>query len=73
MLNLTTLNRYDVSGMYKIYDRWPELAQESYESKIDAADFHDIDHMVFAGMGGSGAIGDIFSSILSNTDVRVSV
>src|SRR5256885_3080360 len=72
-MDLATLNKYDPSGMYKIYDRWPELAQESYESKIDTVDFHDIDHMVFAGMGGSGAIGDIFSSILSKTNVHVSV
>ncbi|HET6457317.1 MAG TPA: SIS domain-containing protein [Nitrosopumilaceae archaeon] len=49
------------------------MARESYESKIDAVDFHDIDHIVFAGMGGSGAIGDIFSSILSKTSVHVSV
>src|SRR5439155_11362853 len=59
--------------MHEIYDKWAELARESYESKIDSVDFPNIDHMVFAGMGGSGAIGDIFSSILSNTSVHVSV
>lgn len=73
LLDLATLNRYDTSGMHKIYDRWNELARESYESEIDTVDFHDIDHIVFAGMGGSGAIGDIFSSILSKTDIHVSV
>jgi glucose/mannose-6-phosphate isomerase len=72
-MDLATLNKYDPSGMYKIYDRWAELARDSYESKIDVVDFHDIDHIVFAGMGGSGAIGDIFSSILSKTNVHVSV
>ena len=30
----------------------------------------DIDHIVFAGMGGSGAIGDIFSAILSKTKIK---
>jgi len=59
--------------MYKIYDRWAELARESYESKIDTVDFHYIDHIVFSGMGGSGAIGDILSSILSKTNVHVSI
>jgi len=73
LLDLPTLNKYDLSGMHKIYDRWPQLARESYESKIDAVDFQGIDHIVFAGMGGSGAIGDIFSSILSKTNIHVSV
>src|SRR5438094_9166578 len=73
VLNPSFLNKYDPSGMYKIYDIWPEMAQESYDSKIDVVDFQDIDHIVFAGMGGSGSIGDIFSSILSNTNVHVSV
>src|SRR6267143_1031161 len=73
LLDLPTLNKYDLSGMHKIYDRWPQLARESYESKIDAVDFQCIDHIVFAGMGGSGAIGDIFSSILSKTNIHVSV
>jgi len=73
LLNLSILNKYDLSGMHEIYDRWAELARESYESKIDAVDYRFIDHIVFAGMGGSGSIGDIFSSILSNTNVHVSV
>src|SRR5229473_1293935 len=62
LLDLPTLNKYDHSGMHKIYDRWPELARESYELKTDAVDFQGIDHIVFAGMGGSGTVGDIFSS-----------
>lgn len=73
LLNLDTLNKYDISGMYKIYDKWPEIARESYESDLDIVDFRDIDHIVFAGMGGSGALGDIFSAILSKTDIHVAV
>ena len=73
MLNLSALNKYDPNGMYKIYDKWAELAQSSYESTIAPVDFHGIDHIVFAGMGGSGAIGDIFSSILSKTNFHVNV
>ena len=73
MLDSSTLNKYDISGMHKIYDRWAELANESYESKIDSVGFEGIDHVVFAGMGGSGAIADIFSSILSSTNVHVNV
>ena len=59
--------------MYKIYDNWPKIAEESFESKLDIVDFKDIDHIVFAGMGGSGTLGDIFSSILSKTNIHVSI
>jgi len=33
----------------------------------------DIDHVVFCGMGGSGTIGDLFSSILSKTNLHTTV
>ena len=33
----------------------------------------EIDHIVFAGMGGSGSLGDVMSSILSKEDMHVSV
>ena len=59
--------------MYKIYNKWPEIAQESYDASLESVKFHDIDHIVFAGMGGSGAVGSIFSSILSKTNVHVSI
>ena len=59
--------------MYKVYDNWPEIARESFESKQEAIDFQDIDHIVFAGMGGSGSIGDLFSSILSKSDIHISL
>jgi len=59
--------------MYKIYDRWAEIAQESFGSDLDTVDFKSIDHIVFAGMGGSGALGDIFSAILSKSKLHVAV
>jgi len=59
--------------MYKVYDRWPQIARESYESNLEPVDFADIDHIVFSGMGGSGALGDIFSAILSKTGIHVNV
>ncbi len=59
--------------MYKVYDQWPSIARESYSSSQDVAYFDKIDHIVFAGMGGSGTIGDIISSILSKTDIHVVV
>ena len=59
--------------MYKIYDDWPNLAKEAYASDLEPANFENIDHIVFAGMGGSGAIGDLFASILSKTNIHVTL
>ena len=73
MLDVSTLDKYDSQGMYKIYDKWPQIAKEAYETDLTPVDFKNIDHIVFAGMGGSGAIGDLFSTILSKTDIHVNV
>jgi glucose/mannose-6-phosphate isomerase len=72
-LDLSTLEKYDLQKMYKIYDNWPEIAQESFKSNQELVDFENVNHIVFAGMGGSGAIGDIFSSILSKSKIHVNV
>ena len=65
--------KYDSSGMYNVYDKWPELAQSAYESNLEPVDFTDIDHVVFSGMGGSGTIGDLFQSVLSKKNIHVTV
>jgi len=70
---LQTLQKFDSQRMYAVYDRWPEIAQKSYDASLESVKFQDIDHIVFAGMGGSGAIGSIFSSILSKTNIHVSI
>ena len=36
--------------MYKIYDEWPNIARESFESNQKSINFDNIDHIVFAGM-----------------------
>lgn len=59
--------------MCKIYDMWPEIAREYYEKKHPKIDIKNVEHIVFAGMGGFGAIGDIFAAILSKTKIHVSV
>jgi glucose/mannose-6-phosphate isomerase len=59
--------------MYKVYDKWPEIAKNSFESQKDTVNFENIEHIVFGGMGGSGAIGDMFASILSKTKIHVNV
>jgi len=37
------------------------------------SNFTNVDNIVFSGMGGSGAIGDIFAAILSKSNIHVSV
>ena len=73
MISKKNMDNIDNLGMYKIYDKWPEIAKEAYEIDESSIELENIDNIVFAGMGGSGAIGDIFSSILSKTDKHVSI
>jgi glucose/mannose-6-phosphate isomerase len=72
-LDIATLEKYDSQKMYKIYDKWPNIARESFELDQESINFQNIDHIVFVGMGGSGAIGDLFSSILSKSDIHISL
>jgi glucose/mannose-6-phosphate isomerase len=72
-MDIATLEKYDTQKMHKIYDKWPEIARQSFESEQKSIDFKNIDHIVFAGMGGSGGIGDLFSSILSKTNIHVTI
>ena len=74
MLDISTLEKFDSQGMFKVYDKWPDIAKKSYESEEIQIDLTDsTDHVIFSGMGGSGALGDIFSAILSKTKVHVCV
>jgi glucose/mannose-6-phosphate isomerase len=59
--------------MYKIYDKWPQIARESYAANLEQIEFKNIDNIVFSGMGGSGTIGDLFLSVLSKTPIHVNV
>ena len=72
-MNLEDLERIDSRNMFRVYDIWPEIAKKSYEQEFSKPEFKDIDHVVFSGMGGSGTIGDVFSSILSKNDIHTSV
>ena len=72
-MDISLLEKYDSQKMYKIYDDWPNLAKKAYDSDLESGNFKNIDHIVFAGMGGSGAIGDLFESILSKTNIHVTL
>ena len=72
-MDISLLEKYDSRKMYKIYDDWPNLAKKAYDSDLESVNFKNIDHIVFAGMGGSGTIGDLFESILSKTNIHVTL
>ena len=67
------IEKIDTHKMVEVYDRWSEIAKESFESDQISIDFDDVNQIVFAGMGGSGAIGDIFAAILSKTNIHINV
>ena len=72
-MDFSDLEKYYRQKMYKSYDNWPNIAKSYYKKKFEKVNFTDIDHIIFAGMGGSGALGDIFSAILSKTNIHVCV
>ena len=73
MLDYSQIEKYDPSGMHKIYDQWPQIAKDAYNSDLESVDFKNILVVTTRGMGGSGTIGDLFASILSKTNIHVSL
>ena len=72
-MKISDIRRYDSEKMYESYEKWPEIAQENYKKDLSKLQFRNIEHIVFAGVGGSGTIGDVMSSILSKTNIHVNV
>ena len=58
------IEKFDKTKICEIYNSWSEIAQNTFESDLKPIKIDKIDHIVFCGMGGSGALGDIFSAIL---------
>ncbi len=73
MFTKDSLEKNDPNGMHNIYDKWARIAKDAYDSDLESVDFKEIDHVVFSGMGGSGTIGDLFSSVLSKTNIYSTV
>ena len=72
-MDIYALEEYDSQKMYQVYDKWPQIARESFTSEHKSKSYENINHIIFAGMGGSGAIGDMFAAILSKTKIHVNV
>jgi len=73
LLTKEILEKFDPDCMHNVYDKWPQIAKDAYNSELEVIDFKDINHVVFSGMGGSGTIGDLFSSILSKSNIHTTV
>ena len=73
MKDVELVKKYDKTKMCEIYDIWPDIAKKTFESKLEPIKIDVVDHIIFSGMGGSGALGDIFAAILSKTTIHVSV
>jgi glucose/mannose-6-phosphate isomerase len=72
MINKFDLEKIDSGKMFKVYDDWPEIAKNAY-LKAKSNSREPVKHIVFAGMGGSGTMGDFFAAILSKTNLHVNV
>ena len=73
MITKNNLKKIDAQEMYKIYDEWPKISEDSYFSNMPEINLKKCSNIIFGGMGGSGTIGDIFFSILSKTNMHVTV
>ncbi len=72
-MELNDLIKIDKKQMFKAYNDWPDIARSSFEENFDKFDVKDIDNIIFAGMGGSGTIGDTIQAILSKQNIHVTV
>ena len=72
MIKKSDLEKIDGGKMFKVYDDWPEIAKNAY-LKAKSNSREPVKHIVFAGMGGSGTMGDFFAAILSKTNLHVNV
>ena len=72
-MKLDRIDDIDKSQMYKIYEKWPDIARDSWKEEIDVPGLRKIDHIVFAGMGGSGTISDIIKAIFSKENIHINI
>jgi len=73
MLKKSELEKYDTEKMFQVYDEWPKIAKEAWKKDYDGFQVEKVKHIIFAGMGGSGTLGDFFAAILSKTNLHINV
>lgn len=72
-MSIDRINEIDESHMYEVYEKWPTIARESWNENIDEIDIKNIDHVIFAGMGGSGTISDVMKAIFSKENIHINI
>jgi len=72
-MSIDRINEIDKSHMYEVYEKWPTIARESWNENIDEIDIKNIDHVIFAGMGGSGTISDVMKAIFSKENIHINI
>lgn len=73
MFKKSELERFDTEKMFQVYDEWPKIAKDAWEKDYDGFKVEKVKHIIFAGMGGSGTLGDFFAAILSKTNLHINV
>lgn len=77
VLEARELARCDAGSIRSVYDQWPETAAREIGPEgpdpVDLRTCGRTRHFVFAGMGGSGAVGDTMAAVLSGESVHVDV
>ena len=72
MFDSQTIPKNDPQALQKLYDIWPEIATDSFERSQDGIEFKIPNHVVFAGMGGSGLVNEVLISLYSKNQVQIS-
>ena len=65
MLSQEEVEAIDVSGLYKDYEEWPRHCEEAAKLPVETPDIAQINHIIYVGMGGSAASGDLLRDWLT--------
>ncbi len=65
MLTQEEVEAVDVSGLYRDYEEWPKHCEDAVKLPVEIPDIAEIDQIIYAGMGGSAASGDLLRDWLS--------
>ncbi|MCL5318832.1 MAG: SIS domain-containing protein, partial [Thaumarchaeota archaeon] len=65
MLTQEEVEAMDVSGLYKDYEKWPEHCEDALKLPVETPDIAQISQVIYVGMGGSAASGDLLRDWLT--------
>lgn len=65
MLTQEEVEAIDVSGLYKDYEEWPKHCEDANNLPVEIPDISGVDQIIYVGMGGSAASGDLLRDWLT--------